>query len=140
MQACAAQHRGEQHQIGQASGLMIRMQRNHRRPRLKHDALGGMGQQACGIGQHGQCHHHLRRHLRRDDLTHPGAGHLGQRVGNKLDPQQMEALQKGEGVDLPALIHSVKHDALWIIAAVAVVCVLYFVGMRLTEKNSQAAD
>ncbi len=66
--------------------------------------------------------------------------YLGQRVGTKLDPQQMDALKKGHGVDLPALIHSVKHDALWIIAAVAVVCVLYFVGMRLTEKNSQAAD
>jgi hypothetical protein len=83
MQTCAAQHRGEQHQIGQASGLMIRMQRNDRRPRLNRDALGGMGQQACGIGQHGQCRDHVRRHLRRDDLTHPGAGHLGQRVGTQ---------------------------------------------------------
>ena len=66
--------------------------------------------------------------------------YLGQRVGEKLEPQQMEALKKGEGVDLPALIHSVKHDALWIIAAVAVVCVLYFVAMRLTENKSHIVD
>ena len=48
----------------------------------------------------------------------------------------MEALKKGQGVDLSHLIHAVKHEALWIIAAVAVVCVLYFVGMRLTDRKS----
>ena len=60
---------------------------------------------------------------------------LGQKVGNKLEPQQLEALKKGEGVDLTHLIHAVKHEALWIIAAVAVVCVLYFVAMRLTDRK-----
>jgi len=60
---------------------------------------------------------------------------LGQKVGNRLDPQQMAALKSGNGVDVLHLIHAVKQEAAWIIAAVAVVCVLYFVGMRLTEKN-----
>lgn len=60
---------------------------------------------------------------------------LGQKVGNKLEPQQMDALKKGEGVDLLQLVHAVKHEALWIIAAVGVVCVLYFVAMRLTEAK-----
>jgi membrane protein DedA with SNARE-associated domain len=66
---------------------------------------------------------------------------LGQKVGKTLSPQQMEALQTGEGVDLMQLIHSVKHEATWIVAAVALVCVLYFVGMRLTEhQRGQAQD
>jgi membrane protein DedA with SNARE-associated domain len=60
---------------------------------------------------------------------------LGQKVGRQLDPQQMAALKKGQGVDLVHLIHAVKQEALWIIAAVALVCVLYFVAMRLTDKN-----
>ena len=60
---------------------------------------------------------------------------LGQKVGSQLDPQQMAALQKGEGVDLTHLIHAVKQEAVWIVAAVLVVCVLYFVGRRLTEHN-----
>lgn len=61
---------------------------------------------------------------------------LGQKVGNKLEPDQMEALKMGSGVDLNALIHAVKHEALWIVAAVVVVCVLYFVAMRLTERKA----
>jgi membrane protein DedA with SNARE-associated domain len=66
---------------------------------------------------------------------------LGQKVGKTFSPQQMEALQTGEGVDLMQLIHSVKHEATWIVAAVALVCVLYFVGMRLTEhQRGQAQD
>ena len=60
---------------------------------------------------------------------------LGQKVGNRLDPQQMAALQKGEGVDLSHLIHAVKLEAAWIVVAVLVVCVLYFVAMRLTDKH-----
>ncbi len=60
---------------------------------------------------------------------------LGQKVGNKLEPAQMEALKNGKGVDLMGLIHAVKHEALWIIAAVVVVCVLYFVAMRLTDHK-----
>lgn len=61
---------------------------------------------------------------------------LGQKVGNKLEPAQMAALKKGEGVDLSHLIHAVKHESLWIVGAVVVVCILYFVGMRLTDKKS----
>ncbi|KAB2638808.1 MAG: DedA family protein [Verrucomicrobia bacterium] len=60
---------------------------------------------------------------------------LGQKVGNQLDAQQMDALRKGEGVDLTHLIHSVKHEASWIILAVAGVCFLYFVAMRLTKAG-----
>lgn len=62
---------------------------------------------------------------------------LGQRVGGKLDPEQMAALKKGSGVDLSNLIHAVKHEALWIIAAVTAVCVLYFVALRLTDRKSE---
>lgn len=61
---------------------------------------------------------------------------LGQKVGSKLEPAQMAALKKGEGVDLSHLIHAVKHESLWIVGAVVVVCVLYFVGMRLTDKKT----
>jgi len=64
---------------------------------------------------------------------------LGQKVGKTLSPEQMETLQKGEGVDLIQLIHSVKHEATWIVAAVALVCVLYFVGMRMTEHQREHA-
>jgi membrane protein DedA with SNARE-associated domain len=60
---------------------------------------------------------------------------LGQKVGDKLEPQQLAALKSGQGVDLTHLIHAVKQEALWIIAAVALVCVLYFVAMRLTDKS-----
>ncbi len=60
---------------------------------------------------------------------------LGQKVGNTLEPSQLEALKMGKGVDLTQLIHAVKHESLWIIAVVAVVGILYFVGMRLTESK-----
>ncbi len=60
---------------------------------------------------------------------------LGQKVGSKLEPEQMAALKKGEGVDLSQLIHAVKHESLWIMAAVAAVCLLYFVAMRLTDAK-----
>lgn len=60
---------------------------------------------------------------------------LGRKVGGNLEPSQMDALKRGEGVNLEQLIHAVKHEAIWVIAAVAVVCVLYFVGMRLTESK-----
>ena len=60
---------------------------------------------------------------------------LGQKVGNQLDPQQLAALKKGEGLDLLHLIHAVKQEALWITLAVAVVCLLYFVAMRLTDAG-----
>jgi len=61
---------------------------------------------------------------------------LGQKVGNQLDPQQLAALRKGEGVDLVLLIHSVKHEALWITLTAGVVCILYFVAMRLTKAKT----
>jgi membrane protein DedA with SNARE-associated domain len=64
---------------------------------------------------------------------------LGQRVGGQLDPAQMAALKSGEGVDLMQLIHAVKHESLWIIVAVAAVCVLYFVAMRLTDSRKGGA-
>jgi membrane protein DedA with SNARE-associated domain len=60
---------------------------------------------------------------------------LGQKVGSKLEPAQMDALKMGQGVDLSHLIHAVKHESLWIVGAVVIVCVLYFVAMRLTDKN-----
>jgi membrane protein DedA with SNARE-associated domain len=60
---------------------------------------------------------------------------LGGRVGDKLEPAQMAALQRGEGVDLKHLIHAVKAEALWITLAIAAVCVLYFVAMRLTDAR-----
>ncbi len=63
---------------------------------------------------------------------------LGQKVGDGLDPQQMEALKSGSGVDLTQLIHAVKHESLWIVGAVVLVCVLYFVGMRLTDRKPTA--
>jgi membrane protein DedA with SNARE-associated domain len=62
---------------------------------------------------------------------------LGQKVGNKLEPAQMAALQQGQGVDLGRLIHAVKQEALWIIAAVALVGVLYFIAMRLTDQKAK---
>ena len=60
---------------------------------------------------------------------------LGQKVGNQLDQQQMQALKQGQGVQLDLLIGAVKHEATWIIAAVALVCCLYFVAMRLTKAG-----
>jgi membrane protein DedA with SNARE-associated domain len=60
---------------------------------------------------------------------------LGLRVGNNLSPEQRQALKSGSGVDVSHLIGAVKHEALWIILAVAAVCVLYFMAMRLTKKS-----
>ncbi len=59
---------------------------------------------------------------------------LGEKVGKKLDATQLAALKAGHGVDLMGLIHAVKHEALWIIVAIVLVCVLYFVAMRVTSK------
>ncbi len=60
---------------------------------------------------------------------------LGGRVGAKLDARELSALQSGIGVDIGSLIHAVKHDALWIIIGIVLVCVLYFVAMRMTEQR-----
>jgi len=62
---------------------------------------------------------------------------LGGRVGAKLDAKQLGALQTGFGVDLGGLIHAVKQEALWIVIAIVVVCVLYFVAMRITEHRHE---
>lgn len=64
---------------------------------------------------------------------------LGRKVGNQLDQAQLSALQAGEGVDLIQLIHAVKQEALWIVLAIALVCVLYFVAMRLTEGRKSSS-
>lgn len=67
---------------------------------------------------------------------------LGGRVGEKMSPEQMAALKSGSGVKLTGeggLITAVKHDALWIILAIVLVCVLYFVAMRLTQHKRDEA-
>lgn len=60
---------------------------------------------------------------------------LGDKVGKTLTPAQMEALKTGKDVDISALIHAVKSEALWIMVAIGVVCVLYFVAMRLSSAK-----
>jgi membrane protein DedA with SNARE-associated domain len=60
---------------------------------------------------------------------------LGQKVGDKLTPDQMDALQRGQGVDLTQLILAVKHESLWIIGVVLILCVLYVLTKRLTEAR-----
>ena len=65
---------------------------------------------------------------------------LGGRVGAKLDAKELGALQTGIGVDLGGLIRAVKHEAVWIVIAIVIVCVLYFVAMRITEHRHADAD
>ena len=65
---------------------------------------------------------------------------LGGRVGAKLDARELGALQTGIGVDIGGLIHAVKHEAIWIVVGIVLVCVLYFVAMRLTEQRHHNAD
>lgn len=55
---------------------------------------------------------------------------LGGRVGGKLQAEGKNPL------DPEALVAAVKHESHWIIAAVLVVCVLYFVGMKLTAPKT----
>jgi membrane protein DedA with SNARE-associated domain len=62
---------------------------------------------------------------------------LGVRVGAKLSPEQMEALKSGQGVDVSQLIGAVKHEALWVMVVIVLVCVLYFVAMRITSKKAE---
>ena len=61
---------------------------------------------------------------------------LGLRVGQKLSPEQLEALKAGKGVDVTQLIGAVKHEALWVVVTIIIVCILYFVAMRLTTKSA----
>jgi membrane protein DedA with SNARE-associated domain len=37
------------------------------------------------------------------------------------------------------LIKAIKHESLWLVAGVAVLCVLYFLMLRLTSKKSEAS-
>jgi membrane protein DedA with SNARE-associated domain len=60
---------------------------------------------------------------------------LGQKVGKQMEPTQIEALKAGDGVDLTQLIHAVKHESLWIVGAVLLVCALYFLAMRLSDTK-----
>ncbi len=63
---------------------------------------------------------------------------LGGRVGEKMSAEQMAALKAGTGVKLMGeggLIGAVKHEALWIIIGIVLVCVLYFVAMRITAHR-----
>lgn len=58
---------------------------------------------------------------------------LGGRVGDKLRAEGKNPL------DAEALVAAVKHESHWIIGAILVVCVLYFVGMKLTSgKDAEA--
>ena len=57
---------------------------------------------------------------------------LGGRVGDKLRAEGKDPL------DPVALVAAVKHESHWIIGAVLVVCVLYFVGMKLTAGKEGA--
>ena len=52
---------------------------------------------------------------------------LGGKVGNKLRAGGQDPLQDPE-----ALIQAVKHESLWIVGAVLVICALYFAAMRLS--------
>ena len=57
---------------------------------------------------------------------------LGGNVGDKLRTEGKDPL------DPVALVAAVKHESHYIIAAVLVVCVLYFVGMKLTSGKDNA--
>jgi membrane protein DedA with SNARE-associated domain len=63
---------------------------------------------------------------------------LGGKVGAKLDDKELQALQTGVGVDLTGLIRAVKHESLWVLAIIVLVCVLYFVAMRMTEHRGDS--
>jgi membrane protein DedA with SNARE-associated domain len=66
---------------------------------------------------------------------------LGGRVGAKLaagDPGQLAALKAGSNdVDIEKFVSAVKHEALWILVAVAAVCVLYVLAMRVSAKKKE---
>lgn len=54
---------------------------------------------------------------------------LGARVGDKL------RLEGRDPLDAEALVTAVKHESHWIVGAVLLVCVLYFVGMKVTAPK-----
>ena len=51
---------------------------------------------------------------------------LGAKVGDKLRLDGKDPLNPDE------LMHAVKHESLWIVGAVVLVCVLYFAAMKMT--------
>ena len=57
---------------------------------------------------------------------------LGGNVGDKLRTEGKDPL------DPVALVAAVKHESAWIIAAILLVCVLYFVGMKLTASKESS--
>ena len=59
---------------------------------------------------------------------------LGGKVGGQLRAAGEDPLKNPD-----ALVHAVKHESVWIIAAVLLVCVLYFAGMKLTSAKDEAA-
>jgi membrane protein DedA with SNARE-associated domain len=69
---------------------------------------------------------------------------LGGRVGATLaekDPAQLAALKLGsKDVDIEKFVGAVKHEAMWIIIAVVLVCVLYFVAMKISAKRENDAN
>ena len=58
---------------------------------------------------------------------------LGGRVGDKL------RLEGKNPLDPDALVHAVKHESLWIVGVIALVCMLYFVGMKITAPKPAPA-
>lgn len=57
---------------------------------------------------------------------------LGGRVGDKLRAAGQDPLNP------EALIENVKHESLWIIATVVLICVLYMVAMRMSGQRGEA--
>ena len=57
---------------------------------------------------------------------------LGGKVGDKLRAEGKNPL------DPEALVAAVKHESHWIIGAVLVVCVLYFVGMKMSASKERS--
>jgi len=62
---------------------------------------------------------------------------LGGRVGASMSPEEIGTLKSGTGVDLMGLIRAVKHESLWVVGVVLLVCVLYFIAMRMTEHRDE---
>jgi membrane protein DedA with SNARE-associated domain len=63
---------------------------------------------------------------------------MGGRVGASMSPAEIATLKAGTGVDLMGLIRAVKHESLWVIGVIVLVCVLYFVAMRMTEHHDES--
>ena len=59
---------------------------------------------------------------------------LGAKVGNQLRLAGKDPLNPDE------LVHAVKHESLWIVAAVLLVCVLYFAAMKMTAAKEQPSS